>query len=171
MTQWPSLTWRKTKCLITCMAIQDIKWPSFICHKDKMTTTHMAITQNDNQSHCIQITIAHTAHKLTTTLDSGSLFTTRKCLESGKHTNISKQQHWHTSTSIIRSIHPSAPPTPPTSTHLHAHIHIHTPAPARAHTHSCTCAYAPPLPHPHTLTLVDNVKTNYFKKEKEKRPT
>ena len=26
----------------------------------------------------------------------------RKCLESGKHTNISKQQHWHTSTSIIR---------------------------------------------------------------------
>jgi len=34
-----------------------------------------------------------------------------KRLESGKHKNISKLQHWHTSRSIVRGIHPSTPPT------------------------------------------------------------
>ena len=51
-----------------------------------------------------------------------------KCLESGKHTNISKQQHWHTSTSnpfALTKQHPNA------HTHTYAHTHIHTPARAR----------------------------------------
>ena len=50
------------------------------------------------------------------------------CLESGKHTNISKQQHWHTSTShpLARTKqHPNA------HTHTCAHTHIQTPARAR----------------------------------------
>ena len=35
--------------------------------------------------------------------------------KSGKHTNISKRQHWHTSTSIVRGTHPSTP----TKQHTH----------------------------------------------------
>ena len=57
-----------------------------------------------------------------------------KCLESGKHTNLSKQQHWHTSTSnpfALTKQHPN------THTHTCAHTHIHTPA--RACFRSSTC--------------------------------
>ena len=62
-------------------------------------------------------------------------FTTRKVSRIGKHANISKQQLWHTSTSIVRGIHPSAPRKQHPHTHPHtcAHMHIHTPA--------CTCAH------------------------------
>ena len=42
-----------------------------------------------------------------------------KCLESGKHTNISERQHWHTSTSTVRGMHPSAPPEQRTHAHTH----------------------------------------------------
>ena len=46
-----------------------------------------------------------------------------KCLKSGKHTNISKQQHWHTSASIVRGIRPPAS----LKQHTHTHTHTHTP--------------------------------------------
>ena len=57
-----------------------------------------------------------------------------KCLESGKHTNISKQQHWHTSTSnpfALTKQHPNAHTHTCTSAHARTHTHTHT------HTHTC----------------------------------
>ena len=49
--------------------------------------------------------------------------------KSGKHTNISKRQHWHTPTSIVRGIHS------PTPTKQHARTHCYT--------LSHTCTHAP----------------------------
>ena len=76
-----------------------------------------------------------------------------KCLESGKHTNISKQQHWHTSISIIRGIHPSAPPKqhpphPPTCTHTCTYTHLRMCVWMCARTHACTHTYT------HTISNV-----------------
>ena len=67
------------------------------------------------------------------------------CLESGKHANISKQQHWHTSSSIIRAIHPSAPP----KQHPHPHTHPHT----CTHTTLLVTRLAPSLGYPLAFLL------------------
>ena len=71
-----------------------------------------------------------------------------KCLQSGKHTNISKQQHWHTWTRnpfTLTKQHPNAHTHTCTSAHARTHTHTHTHTHTYTHTHTHT--------HTHTISM------------------
>lgn len=75
----------------------------------------------DCYSHCQ--TVFTSTGMICSDSDSASLSTkfynNESVFKSGKHSEISKRQYWHTSANIIKDIHPS-PPT--TTTHTYTHL-------------------------------------------------